>query len=478
MSGNGTEWPADAVQRVPIKTLVPYPSNARTHSAGQIDQLAASIREWGFAMPLLVDVSNTVIAGHGRLEAAKLLGLEEVPVMVAKGWSAKQIKAYRIADNQLALNAAWDVKLLAAELGELTDMQDLIGFSDDDLHAILNGRQGLTDPDEAPPLPAEPVTRRGDLWVCGRHRIMCGDCRDPGDMATLVDGRSINVAFTSPPYAEQRDYDETSGFKPIQPEQYVAWFEPVARNVAEHLAPDGSWFVNIKPSAAGTDTELYVFDLVLAHVRQWGWHFATEFCWERVGVPKAVTQRFKNQFEPIYQFARNRWKMCPDAVRHESDNVPRAGGPGSGQTTWNNGQGQVNGIKNSFGAAKKRRHGTVALMSSMQGVNAAPGEYIGSGLAYPGNRLPTFTGSHTATGHAAAFPVGLPEFFFRAYSDDGDVIFDPFLGSGSSIIAAEQTERCGLGMEISPAYCDIAVQRWEAFTGETAERHARPTDPT
>jgi len=183
--GYPQKWPADAVERRSVAALVPYAANARTHSAGQIEQLVASIREWGFTVPVLVDVSDTVIAGHGRLLAAQQLGLDTVPVMVAKGWTAKQIKAYRLADNQLALNAAWDVKLLAAELGELTDMAELIGFSEDELLQVLGGRPGLTEPDEIPPLPEEPVTQRGDLWICGDHRILCGDCRDAGDMARL-----------------------------------------------------------------------------------------------------------------------------------------------------------------------------------------------------------------------------------------------------------------------------------------------------
>src|SRR4029077_9884727 len=194
-------------------------------------------------------------------------------------------------------------------------------------------------------------SRPGDLWILGAHRVACGDCRDPDVVAHLLGERRVNMGFTSPPYAEQRGYDASSGFKRIKPDDYVEWFAPVAANVAAHLADDGSWFVNIKPAGGGLDTELYVFDLVLAHARQWGWHFATEFCWERAGVPKGVTQRFKNQFEPVYQFARNRWKMRPDAVRYHSDNVPVAGGPGSGNTTWKHAQGgNDGGIPATFGA--------------------------------------------------------------------------------------------------------------------------------
>jgi site-specific DNA-methyltransferase (adenine-specific) len=290
----------------------------------------------------------------------------------------------------------------------------------------------------------------------GGHRLLCGDATSDEDVARVLDGRAINVAFTSPPYAEQRDYDQASGFRPIHPDQYVEWFKPVAANVARHLAIDGSWFINIKPSVDGLDTSLYVLDLVIAHVREWGWHFATEFCWERNGVPKNVTQRFKNQFEPIYQFARGRWKMRPDNVRHESENVPRAAGPG------------VNSAM--FGAVKKRRNGTTKLMAGVPCTPAAPGEFIGPGMAYPGNRLPTFTSSHEALGHAAAFPVGLPAFFCKAFADEGDVLFDPFCGTGSTLMAAEQSGHAGVGCELSPAYVDVTITRWQKFTGRTAVR--------
>jgi hypothetical protein len=299
----------------------------------------------------------------------------------------------------------------------------------------------------------------------GGHRVLCGDSRSPADVDRLVDGAEINLAFTSPPYAEQREYDATTTFRPVPPDAYVEWFKPVAGNVASHIAADGSWFVNIKPSVDGLDTSLYVMDLVIAHVRHWGWHCATEFCWERSGVPKGVTQRFKNQFEPIYQFARGRWKMRPDAVRHESENAPRAGGPGVGNTSGATEQG---GNVEIFGAAKRRHHGTPARMADKQGSSAAPGEYIGPGLAYPGNRLPTFTASHDATGHAAAFPVGLPEFFCNAFTDPNDTVFDPFCGSGSTIIAAERTGRRGMGCEISPGYVDVIIQRWQQQSGRIA----------
>jgi DNA modification methylase len=454
------QWPADRVERRALGSLVPYAQNARTHSDEQVAQIAASMREWGWTNPVLVDEVGRIICGHGRVLAARQLGLTEVPVMVAVGWTDAQKRAYVLTDNQLPLNAGWDMDRLGSEVKGLAEWgfdTTLLGFPN--LDALMGAPDnGLAaDVDDIPEPPAAVVTRAGDLWQLGPHRILCGDCRDPATVARALAGRRINVGFTSPPYAMQREYDASSGFEPIPPDDYVAWFAPVASNVAAHLADDGSWFVNIKPAGRGLDTELYVIDLVLAHARQWGWHFATEFCWERTGVPKAVTQRFKNQFEPVYQFVRNRWKMRPDAVRHASDNVPIAGGPGVGQTNWANAQG---GNGPMFGAAKRRKHGTSTLMSDTQGTNTAPGEYIGPGLAYPGNRLPTFTSSHEATGHTAAFPVGLPAFFSRAYGDDGDLIFDPFCGSGSTIIAAAATNRIGAGIDIAPPYIDITVARY------------------
>jgi hypothetical protein len=211
------------------------------------------------------------------------------------------------------------------------------------------------------------------------------------------------------------------------------------------MASDGSFFVNIKPACEGLERSLYVFDLVVAMKRKWGWLFAEEFCWERVGIPQQVVRRFKNQFEPVYQFTLGDWKFRPRDVMHESDSVPQPLGKGAGNTS----------------AAKR------------QGKSGAvdPNE-IKAGLAYPGNRLPTFASTHTALGHSAAFPVGLPSFFIKAYSDTEDAVYEPFCGSGSTLIAAEQLRRKCYGMEISPQYCDIIVKRWESLTGQKATLQA------
>ncbi|MGF6633540.1 site-specific DNA-methyltransferase [Paraburkholderia sp. MM6662-R1] len=441
-------WPADQVKRWPIKKLVPSARNARTHSDAQIAQIAASIREWGWTIPILVDEDGNLIAGHGRVLAARQLDLESAPTMVARGWTEAQKRAYMLADNRLAEVAEWDDELLQIELRDLQSIDfdiRLAGF--DELyiaHEQVVGGDETAEPDID--LRATAVTMRGDLWRMGDHCLLCGDCRSCEDVDRALQGRHIQVAFTSPPYAQQRVYDPSSGFEPIKPSEYVRWFAPVAANVARHINADGSWFVNIKAAAEGLDTELYVFDLVLAHAREWGWHFATEFCWERNGVPKQVVRRFKNQFEPVYQFARGDWKMRPERVQQASDDVPKAIGKGAGNTTW-----AQNGSLSNAAAQGIPGHEWFEGRTS-------------PGLAYPGNRLPTFASTHQATGHPAAFPVGLPKWFTLVYSDPGEVVFDPFCGSGSTILAATHAERCGVGVELAPRDVDLAILRWEATT--------------
>ena len=442
-----TEWPADKVERRLVADLIPYARNARTHSDAQVAQIAASITEWGWTTPVLIDETGSIIAGHGRVMAARKLGLEDVPVMVASGWSEAQKKAYVLADNQLALNAGWDIDLLKIEIGDL-DAEgfnlDLIGFDDKLLADLMaDPTEGLTDPDDVPEPPANPVTVLGDVWVLGNHRLMCGDCKSFSDIEKLLNGQKINLVVTSPPYASQRTYDEGSGFKPIHPNEFVNWYQDVALNIMTNLANDGSYFCNIKPNAEGLKRELYVFDLVLTHVRDWGWNFADEFCWERAGIPQQVVRRFKNQFEPIYHFTKGEWKFRPHSVKHESKSVPKAKGKGAGNTN----------------AAMRQGY-----------VSAVDGNDIASGMAYPGNRLPTFQSE--ALGHPASYPVGLPEFFVKAYTDSGDIVFDPFMGSGSTLMAAEKNGRIAYGTELSPTYVDLIIVRWQNFTGQKAIHEA------
>ena len=438
-----------SIEQVQTETLIPYARNSRTHSDEQVAQIMASIREFGFCNPVLIDAEGTIIAGHGRVMAATRMKLETVPCLRLSHLTEAQRRAYVIADNRIALSSSWDSELLSNELSDLhADEFDmaLLGFDADELAALLDFEQlpgdenaGEVVEDEAPEPPVDPITKPGDLWILGSHRLLCGDSRKADDVSRLVDGQSVNLCFTSPPYASQRKYDEASGFKPIPPDEYVEWWEAVQSNVAAHLAADGSFFVNIKPACDGLCRLTYVFDLVLAHVRRWSWNYAEEFCWERTGIPQQVVRRFKNQFEPIYQFTKGEWKMNPNDVRHQSSGVPVAKGKGAGDTN------------------AARRQGVVS---------AVDGNDVVEGLAYPGNRLPKFQSE--ALGHSAAFPVGLPSFFIKAFTDESDTVYEPFCGSGTTLIAAEQLNRKCYGMEISPAYCDVIVKRWENLTGKVA----------
>ncbi|WP_244465826.1 ParB N-terminal domain-containing protein [Devosia soli] len=200
-------WPADHVERRPVAALVPYARNSRTHSASQVDKIAASIGEWGWTNPVLVDDAGGIIAGHGRVLAAQKLGIEEVPVMVASGWSEAQRRAYVLADNRLALDAGWDEDLLRTELADLGELGfdlPLTGFSPAELGKLMPSvvEGGAA---HVPDVPVEPVSRPGDVWVLGEHRLICGDSTDPDTVTRLLDGAKPHLMVTDPPYGVEYD---------------------------------------------------------------------------------------------------------------------------------------------------------------------------------------------------------------------------------------------------------------------------------
>ena len=188
----------------PIDDITPYARNSRTHSDEQVAQIAASIREFGWTNPILIDEKGSVICGHGRLLAARKLGQAEVEVIVARGWSDAKKRAYVIADNKLALNAGWDMELLALELADLQAFDfdlGLTGFSDDELAKLPPEKtEGNTDPDEIPEVSAAPITRPGDVWLMGKHRLLCGDSTSADDMEKLTGGQLVDIWLTDPPY--------------------------------------------------------------------------------------------------------------------------------------------------------------------------------------------------------------------------------------------------------------------------------------
>ena len=186
-----------------VEDLIPYALNSREHSEEQVSQLAASIREFGFTNPILIDEENNLIAGHGRLLAAKKLKMEKVPSVVVTGFDERKRRALVIADNKLALNATWDMEVLLNELRDLgEDFGELMGFSDDELAEMLRGDEveGLTDEDAVPEVPETPVTVDGDVWLLGNHRLMCGDSTSIDAVDKLMDGKSVDIIFTDPPY--------------------------------------------------------------------------------------------------------------------------------------------------------------------------------------------------------------------------------------------------------------------------------------
>ena len=276
----------------------------------------------------------------------------------------------------------------------------------------------------------------GQLWTIpgrrGTHRLLVGDCRRKEDVARLLDGTRVNVAFTSPPYSSRRVYDEKSEFRPIPPEEYVAWFEQVQAHVKDHLAADGSWLVNIKEHSEDGERHPYVLDLVLAHKRRWGWKWIDSLCWVRAGTPGIWPNKFKNGFEPVHHFALDtRIRFRPEAVSHPS--------------------------KHAFKYDPAYAHDSTSGSGLLGKEHGAGFE---EGLARPSNVIEIGTGGAKVTGsHPAEFPIGLPRFFLLAFSDAGDTVYEPFAGSGTTLVAAEQTGRAGYGMEISPAYAAITLER-------------------
>jgi DNA modification methylase len=438
---------AQRIEHRKLAELTPYPKNPRRHSDAQIAAIAGSIAAFGFNAPILVDAKGGILAGHGRYLAALKLRLDTAPVVVLDHLSEIEKRAYLLADNKLAELSSFDDDLLRAELAELRDADiDLgaLGFDDNELalrlaEAELPDAYADAQEENIPEPPAEPVTRPTDIWCIGRHRLICGDCRDGDVVHRLFDGARANLVVTSPPYATQREYDPESGFTPVPPEAYCDWFRVVAANIAAVLAPDGSYFLNIKPHADDGERNLYVMDLVLAHKRQWGWRFVDEFCWRKTdnGVPGGWPNRLKNAFEPVYHFCRQpQIKFRPTAVGHVSEDCF--------EYSPNNPKSRSGSGLLGCGGAREEGH---------------------SGIARPSNVIEVKSESSQGS-HSAPFPRALVEFFIKAFSDAGDSVYDCFTGSGTSIAAAHVLNRIGLGCEISPAYCDVALRRMANLTGD------------
>lgn len=404
-----------ALEQVKPSDLIPYARNARTHTEEQVAQIAASIREFGFTNPILIDNDNRIIAGHGRVKAALLLGLAEVPCLRLSHLTETQIKAYVIADNRLALNAGWDEELLALEIGELKaagfDLE-LTGFTDEELEELTLGDDpegGLTDPDEVPEVdPTQAAkTKRGDIWVLGNHRLICGDSTSTETFERLLYGKKADLTFTSPPYnADTKAGDGdifnkkpskklyTEGYTDnLESSEYIAFASSVLDMAFAHT--DGFVFWNV--SYNGNSRYEYIAQ-IQKHLQQ----LIEQICWRKTScIPfKGSLMR---EWEPIYLFSTNGERLGLDEVV---------------SNFW-----QINN-----------------------------------------------TGCQTDE-HKACYPVALPEKGINLIKPKSGIVLDPFLGSGTTMIAAEKAGRACYGVELDPRYCDLIVERWQNFTGNKAVRH-------
>ncbi len=387
-----------------VTGLIPYASNSRTHDDAQVAQIAASIKEFGFNNPVLIDETGGIIAGHGRVLAARKLSLDKVPTIELAHLTPNQRKAYVIADNKLALNAGWDMEMLSLEMGDLDkegfDLS-LIGFDDNELAAILVDKtEGLTDPDEVPDLPDEPVTKEGDVWLLGKHRLMCGDSTVETSVTKLLAGVEPHLMVTDPPYGVNYDAN---------------WRNQAVRNNGQAVRGRAIGKVENDNQADWSDAWA-LFSGDVAYV----WH------------------------------AGNKAHIVAESLEENELNI-RA------QIIW---------AKNNIVIGRGDYHPKhepcwYAVRKNKKG------HYVG------GRKQTTVWDINkplkSETGHSTQKPVECMKRPIENNSSPGQAVYEPFSGSGTTIIAGEMTGRCIYAMELSPAYVDVAVKRWQDFTGEKAK---------
>jgi len=393
------------MEMMPVASLAAYAANARMHPTEQVAQLAASIAEFGFNVPVLVDDAGVLIAGHGRVLAAKALGLDAVPAIRLGHLTEAQARAFRLADNQLALNSTWDESLLAAELRELHAEEfdlGLIGFDQAALDRLLAGdagdnASGIGDPDApVPEPPVVPVTRPGNLWQLGPHRLLCGDATSAADVARLLDGAKPHLMITDPPYGVNYDpeWRNEAGVSATMRTGKVANDDRADWREAWALFPGDVAYV----WHAGVHSLTVIESLQAA-----GFVIRSQIIWAK---SRFVLGRgdYHWQHEPclyaVRKGATGHWQGARDQA-----------------TLW--------AISNSGDEDAATVHGTQKPVECM--------------------RRPIINNSAA-----------------------GETIYDPFLGSGTTLIAAETTGRACYAVDIDPRYVDVAVQRWQRMTGKAA----------
>jgi DNA modification methylase len=402
-----------------VSELVPSPQNARTHPKRQIEQIKASIVEFGFTNPILADPEGHVIAGHGRLMAARAIGMSHVPVIELAGLSEAQIRALRLADNKIALNAGWDLEILQSELAELTTLDigidpALTGFTTGEIDVIL---EGPDDPDDdvVPAVPATPRTRSGDIWICGEHRIGCGDSRDAVFLARVVgDGVRVDAAFLDPPYnvpisghanakGRHREFAMASG---EMSEAEFRGFLKATLGAAAAVSRSGAvhfvcmdWRHVEDVSVVGRE----IYDAFL------------NLCvWNKSNAGMGSLYRSKHELIFVYRVGSENHLNMVELGRHGRNRT----------NVWD--YASVNSFRGS-------RREDLAL-------------------------------------HPTVKPTGLVADAIKDVTRHNDLVLDTFLGSGTTLIAAERSGRRFRGLDLDPAYVDVAIDRWAALTGREPQR--------
>ena len=400
---------AAQVERWPLDRLIPHARNARTHSETQIAQIAGSIAEFGFVNPVLVGDDGVLVAGHGRVLAARKLGLHEAPVIVLAHLTPTQRRALMIADNQIALNAGWNEELLSAELASLKEESfdlELLGFDDADLDRLLaTPLEELQSADEAPEPPTEPISRLGDIWICGQHRVLCGDATVLSDVEKLLAGELADMAFTDPPYNVN-----------------------YANSAKDKLRGKDRPILN---DALGGDFGAFLYDA----------------CVNLLTVTKGAVYVCMSSSEL-------------DALQKA---FRAAGGKWSTFVIW---------AKNTFtlGRADYQRQYEPILYGWKDGA-----DHYWCGARDQGD-VWFFDKPAKNDLHPTMKPIALVERAIRNSSKSRDIVLDLFGGSGTTMIAAERTERRARLVELDPKYVDVIVQRWQEATGGNA-LHATTGQP-
>ena len=394
------------IEKIPLVDLIPYVNNSRTHSDEQVAQIAASIKEFGFNNPVLIDKEDGIIAGHGRVMAARKLGLTEVPCVRLEHLTETQRKAYIIADNRLALNAGWNEELLTIELNDLLAdgfALEILGFDSDELKGLLDPvkpTEGLTDEDAVPEVPEEPKTKPGDIYQLGRHRLMCGDSTSIDAVEKLM-SETANMIFTDPPYL----MDFTGGIHADGSKSFNAKHGAIKNDKMSDQ--EGSDFLDAINSIIKikVDGAFYITFYRLgigkyyASFDRTGLKCRSLIIWDK-GNHTLSNSDYMSMYEPMFYAWVNNHKFY---------------GGKNGMDIWR--------IKRT---AKNDLHPTMK-------------------------------------------PVELIEKAILDGSQINGIVLDLFGGSGSTLIAAEKNGRVARLMELDPKYCDVIVKRWEEFTGQKAE---------